>query len=57
MRTSNSRTGGGPADVKPLMEIELKFLQILGQDFGAGLPGARVDPFLEVCNVFAVLIK
>ncbi|KOB68755.1 Uncharacterized protein OBRU01_10513 [Operophtera brumata] len=47
-RSSNEQTGGGPSTVKPLEDIEKKFLQILGENFGFGLPGARVEPFEDV---------
>lgn len=49
-------TGGGPSTARPLTEIERRFLQILGNDFGHGLPGVRVEPFAQVskhyCNLF-----
>ncbi|KAL0902499.1 hypothetical protein ABMA27_000353 [Loxostege sticticalis] len=37
-------TGGGPAADLELAKIEIKFLQILGDDYGFGLPGLQVDP-------------
>lgn len=48
MRSSHSRTGGGPSTAKELTEIEEKFLGLLGDDFGMGIAGARVDPFEAV---------
>ncbi|KAJ0172502.1 hypothetical protein K1T71_011641 [Dendrolimus kikuchii] len=36
---SMQQTGGGPPSGKPLTELEKKFIQILGHDFGLGLPG------------------
>ncbi|CAK1551022.1 unnamed protein product [Leptosia nina] len=34
--------------MQPLLEIGRRFLQILGEDYGEGLPGVRVEPFAEV---------
>ncbi|KAH9632872.1 hypothetical protein HF086_002694 [Spodoptera exigua] len=45
LRTSQNRTGGGPADVNPLSDVEKKFLSLLGEGFGSGLPNTQVDPF------------
>ncbi|KAJ8714151.1 hypothetical protein PYW08_007771 [Mythimna loreyi] len=45
LRTSQNRTGGGPAEVQPLNDIEKKFLSLLGEGFGSGLPNTQVDPF------------
>ncbi|XP_060800802.1 myb-related transcription factor, partner of profilin-like [Amyelois transitella] len=47
VRASHQLTGGGPSNVRPLTEIEEKFLLIVGQDFGTGLPGIRVQPNFE----------
>ncbi|XP_060810074.1 uncharacterized protein LOC132904180 [Amyelois transitella] len=47
VRASHQLTGGGPSNVRPLTEIEEKFLVIVGQDFGTGLPGIRVQPNFE----------
>ncbi|XP_041982518.1 uncharacterized protein LOC121735682 [Aricia agestis] len=48
LRVSQQRTGGGPSQVREMNEIEKKFLNLLGEDFGQGVPGARVEPFEEV---------
>lgn len=48
LRLAQSATGGGPSTEQPLSDIESKFLQLLGEDFGQGLPGVRVEPFPEV---------
>ncbi|KAF9422082.1 hypothetical protein HW555_002103 [Spodoptera exigua] len=45
LRTSQNRTGGGPADVNPLSDVEKKFLSLLGEGFGSGLPNTQVGPF------------
>ncbi|KAM3965966.1 uncharacterized protein ACR2FA_012823 [Aphomia sociella] len=37
LRSSQSRTGGGPSTEQPLTEIESKFLQILEENYGQGL--------------------
>lgn len=52
-----SRTGGGPSTEQDLSEIELKFLQILGEDFGSGLPGVQVQPFVVEVSLFNSLIE
>ncbi|VVC94777.1 unnamed protein product, partial [Leptidea sinapis] len=44
-KASHQQTGGGPTQIKKMTDIEIKFLQILGDDFGTGLPGMRVEPF------------
>lgn len=48
LRLSRARTGGGPATEPLLTELEKKFLIILGEDYGQGLQGVRVEPFTEV---------
>lgn len=48
LRSSQTRTGGGPSTERCLTDIEKRFLQILGEDFGHGISGVRVEPFLEV---------
>jgi hypothetical protein len=48
---SRRQTGGGQSGLKPMTEIEKKFLDILGSDFAEGLPGMRVEPFEEVSFV------
>lgn len=48
VRASLTRTGGGPAGEPALTDLEMKFLAILGQDYGAGIPNVQVDPFPEV---------
>ncbi|XP_052745475.1 myb-related transcription factor, partner of profilin-like [Bicyclus anynana] len=48
-RASHQQTGGGAPLNRALTEIENKFLYILGEDFGSGLPGIRVEP-LETLN-------
>lgn len=47
LRSSQTRTGGGPSTERCLTDIEKRFLQILGEDFGHGISGVRVEPFLE----------
>lgn len=51
-RASHQQTGGGPSEIKTMTDIEKKFLQILGDDFGTGLPGIRVEPFEQVSIIF-----
>ncbi|XP_041988180.1 uncharacterized protein LOC121739709 [Aricia agestis] len=51
LRVSQQRTGGGPSQVREMNEIEKKILNLLGEDFGQGVPGARVEPFEEVTEV------
>ncbi|KAL4721532.1 hypothetical protein ACJJTC_008309 [Scirpophaga incertulas] len=41
---ARNATGGGPSTEQPLTEIERKFLSILGEDYGSGLPGVQVRP-------------
>lgn len=45
INSSSRRTGGGPSSDMELSEIERKFLALLGEDFGLGLPGIQVNPF------------
>ncbi|CAH2090929.1 unnamed protein product [Euphydryas editha] len=45
LRLSQRSTGGGPSTEQPLSDIENKFLQILGEDYGQGLIGVQVEPF------------
>ncbi|XP_041969147.1 uncharacterized protein LOC121725991 [Aricia agestis] len=45
LRLCQNRTGGGPSTEQPLSDIENKFLQILGEDYGQGLSGVRVESF------------
>lgn len=52
VRQSQARTGGGPSDIPPLNEVERKFLSLLGENFGVGLPNVQVDPFPNVSIKF-----
>ncbi|RVE41270.1 hypothetical protein evm_014082 [Chilo suppressalis] len=45
-RDARSGTGGGPSTEQPLTEMDLKFLSILGEDYGSGLPGVQVIPVI-----------
>ncbi|CAK1579549.1 unnamed protein product [Parnassius mnemosyne] len=45
IRSAQSRTDGEPSNVPQLSTLEKKFLNIVGEDFGLGLPGIRVNPF------------
>ncbi|CAD0204883.1 unnamed protein product [Chrysodeixis includens] len=44
-RASHQQTGRGPSQIKKMTDVEKKFLHILGDDFGSGLPDKRVEPF------------
>lgn len=44
LRASHVQTGGGPSTVNPLSNQETRFLEILGGDYGQGIPGVRVEP-------------
>ena len=59
-RASLLRTGSGPSNEGRLSDLDLKFLQILGEDFGAGLPGVRVEPsfnFVSICMYGMCTVK
>ncbi|XP_050553613.1 myb/SANT-like DNA-binding domain-containing protein 4 isoform X1 [Spodoptera frugiperda] len=45
VRLSQTQTGGGPPSVPPLSDIEKKFISIMGEGYGSGLPNVQVDPF------------
>ncbi|XP_047507672.1 uncharacterized protein LOC125051420 [Pieris napi] len=45
-RLSRDKTGGGKPVTKEISDLEQKFLSILGEDFGSGLPQIRVEPFI-----------
>ncbi|XP_035432790.2 uncharacterized protein LOC118264404 [Spodoptera frugiperda] len=45
VRLSQTQTGGGPPSVPPLSNIEKKFISIMGEGYGSGLPNVHVDPF------------
>lgn len=45
---SLARNGGGPASEPLLSDLDKRFLQVLGEDFGQGLQGVRMEQFAEV---------
>ncbi|XP_063830370.1 uncharacterized protein LOC135079689 isoform X1 [Ostrinia nubilalis] len=45
IRAAQNRTGGGPSEAIPLNDLEKKFLSLLGEGFGSGIPNTQVDPF------------
>ncbi|XP_052757809.1 uncharacterized protein LOC113521440 [Galleria mellonella] len=45
-RDASSQTGGGPSIYEELSEMDIKFLSILGADYGSGLPGVQMQPIL-----------
>lgn len=53
---SHRMTGGGPAEVPELTAIEHNLISLLGQGFGSGMPGARVEPF-DVRMIHILLVK
>lgn len=55
LRSAQMGPGGEPPAAKFLTKIDRKFLEILGYNFGQGLPGV-VEPFTQVRKCYCCLL-
>ncbi|CAH2085480.1 unnamed protein product [Euphydryas editha] len=57
VKSSHATTEGGPCSEKSLSEMDKKFLQLLGNNFGQSLPGVKVDPFTEIPDLVELVVQ